>query len=176
MNLIPFRVSNDSLMVTVNVNGVDIECIIDTGDAIGPVFNGDDAEKLGLKSLGVIGVSGAGGATENYGCVANIKLGNFEFDNEPGAIDPHLQGPSLLGLPFFLKFVKSAVHIAFDFTSDDTGSISIGTGSVNSDERIEVIDDSQPVSETVEDTTSSTVKEFNPRPAMPLSQYQPKND
>lgn len=109
---IPMRIQYNSVLVEAVVNGDACLFILDTGDAIGPVFNASDANRLGLKRYGVIGVSGAGGATENYGTVANINLGLLEYPQEPGAIDPYLQGHSLLGLPFFLKVVKS---MTFDF-------------------------------------------------------------
>jgi hypothetical protein len=110
---IPFRVIRNSLYIKAGAAGQPCLFILDTGDAIGPVFNSADAERLDLKATGVIGVSGAGGATENYGTETDIMLGDLTFQGEPGAIDPYLQGPSLLGLPFFLG---KARLLTFDFT------------------------------------------------------------
>lgn len=101
------------------MNGQQVMFILDTGDAIGPVFNAMDAMRLNLPQMGVIGVSGAGGATQNYGTQATIKLGDATYENEPGAIDPYLQQSSLLGLPFFLKVAKS---LTFHF---DTGTLEL---------------------------------------------------
>jgi predicted aspartyl protease len=114
MTQVPLQVYSNSVYVQATVNGQSVLFILDTGDAIGPVFNSLDAQRLGLKQLGVIGVSGAGGATQNYGTQASITLGDKTYDDEPGAIDPYLQGPSLLGLPFFLK---ESQRLTFDFAA-----------------------------------------------------------
>lgn len=106
---------DNSVYVKATVNNQPVLFILDTGDAIGPVFTAIDAERLGLPRLGVIGVSGAGGATQNYGTQATVQLGEAVYDNEPGAIDPYLQGASLLGLPFFLS---RATRLTFDFSGN----------------------------------------------------------
>lgn len=115
-----FQVQNNSILVEGFVNGIRILFIIDTGDAIGPVFNTQDAQTLNLPDLGPLGVSGAGGAVQIAATEANIILGGKSFPKEPSAIDPNLQGPSLLGLPFFLK---QGGTLAFDF---DNGQLSFG--------------------------------------------------
>jgi len=115
MTSVPIKIMQNSVYVQASVNGQPVMFILDTGDAIGPVFNSMDASRLFLPQQGVIGVSGAGGATQNYGTQASITLGNATYENEPGAIDPYLQGPSLLGLPFFLSKAKK---LSFDFDAN----------------------------------------------------------
>lgn len=109
---VPFVVQYDSIMVQADVNGRPCVFILDTGDAVGPVFNGAVAQALALPSLGDLQVSGAGGATTNYITKATISFGGLTFKDEKGAIDTHLQGASLLGLPFFLSKTSS---LKFDF-------------------------------------------------------------
>lgn len=110
---VPFSVVSDSVVLHAVANNRSVDFILDTGDAIGPVFNSEDAERLGLQPTGEIGVSGAGGATTNYSCVATVKLESVQYVDEPSAIDTQLQGSSLLGLPFFLKISS---QLTFDFS------------------------------------------------------------
>lgn len=114
MATVPIDVQNNSILVHAAVNGQDLIFIIDTGDAVGPVFNAQDAANLQLTNEGPIGVSGAGGSVEIYATKASINLGGALFQDEPSAVDSNLQGPSLLGLPFF---IKQGGVLAFDFTN-----------------------------------------------------------
>jgi len=115
-----FRVVNQSIVIDGLVNGRGISFVVDTGDAIGPTFNSADAEALKLPSLGPLDVSGAGGSVQIQRTEADITIGGSSYLKEPGAIDPDLQGPSLLGLPFFLR--KGGV-LSFNF---DTGQLTFG--------------------------------------------------
>lgn len=111
----PVSVQSDSIYLTARVNGQTVQFIVDTGDSVGPVFNASDAAALGLPQGPPLGVSGAGGASQVYQTQATIELGNnLVFRDEPGAIDANLQGPSLLGLPFFLRNVA---RMELDFAS-----------------------------------------------------------
>jgi predicted aspartyl protease len=102
MAVTALRIQNDSIVIKALVNGKPCEFVLDTGDAIGPTFNSADAQRLGLAEGPSEGVSGAGGASSVYATTATIALGADVYASEPGAVDPDLQGPSLLGLPFFL--------------------------------------------------------------------------
>jgi predicted aspartyl protease len=106
LSTVPFRIDQDSVIIEGTANGSPVDFVLDTGDAIGPVFNSADAERLGLKPEGQMDVSGAGGASTSYTTTASIGLGGDTWDGEPSAIDTELQGPSLLGLPFFLARCK----------------------------------------------------------------------
>lgn len=110
---IPFEVYQNSVLFTGKVNDQDVQFILDTGDAVGPVFNSADAQRLNLQPEGQEGVEGAGGASSLYTTQATVQLDVIAWDNEPCAIDPSLTGPSLLGLPFFLKKTD---QLALDFT------------------------------------------------------------
>jgi predicted aspartyl protease len=103
---IPFHIKQNSIVLEAEANGQPTAFILDTGDAIGPVFSAEDAERLGLSATGEIGVSGAGGAVEEYSTVATITLDGLTYTDEPSAIDVSL-GASLLGLPFFLSKASS---------------------------------------------------------------------
>lgn len=109
---VTFELIDNSVVIHGWANGYPVNFILDTGDAIGPVFNANDAQQLGLQPEGEIDVSGAGGETENYTTTATVKLGNIVYEDEPCAIDPNLEGPSLLGLPFFLNHTNS---LTFDW-------------------------------------------------------------
>jgi predicted aspartyl protease len=113
INTVAFRLHENSIAFPAKVNGQPADFVLDTGDAVGPVFNSADAERLGLQAQGAEGVSGAGGASQIYQTTATIGLDIIAWDDEPGAIDPALQGPSLLGLPFFLKKTD---QLAIDFS------------------------------------------------------------
>lgn len=113
MATVPIEIQNNSIMVHAAVNSKDVVFIIDTGDAVGPVFNAQDAANLQLENDGPIDVSGAGGSVEIFATKASINLGGALFQDEPSAVDSNLSGPSLLGLPFF---IKQGGVLAFDFT------------------------------------------------------------
>jgi hypothetical protein len=106
------EIQDNAIYVQATVNNKPVVFVIDTGDAIGPVFNAADAETLALPNLGPLGVSGAGGSVQIYSTKANISLGGDTFQDEPSAVDSMLQGNSLLGLPFF---IKQGGVLAFDF-------------------------------------------------------------
>jgi hypothetical protein len=112
MATVPIEIQDNAILVHAAVNRQDIVFVIDTGDAVGPVFNAHDAQWLDLKNDGPIGVSGAGGSVEIYATEADVGLGGILFQNEPSAVDTNLQGSSLLGLPFF---IKQGGILAFDF-------------------------------------------------------------
>ena len=100
---VPFQLQDDSIVIQATVNGKPVTFVLDTGDAIGPVFTAADAQRLGLKEGQEFGVSGAGGATTSYVTTADVTLDGSEFAGEPSAIDTNLEGYSLLGLPFFIR-------------------------------------------------------------------------
>ena len=113
MTAIPMHVVNQAVNIPAHVNGQPVTFILDTGDAIGPVFNAADAQRLGLVSGPPLQVSGAGGAASGITeTTADIQLGPFTYPGELGAIDPNLEGPSLLGLPFFSGRLS---FLGFDF-------------------------------------------------------------
>jgi predicted aspartyl protease len=120
MPTVPFRLEQTAILVDGLVNGRQVSLTVDTGDAIGPTFNSADAKALGLPALGPLDVSGAGGSVEIQKTQADITLGGTTFGSEPGAIDPNLQGTSLLGLPFFLR---QGGKLCFDF---DSSQLSFG--------------------------------------------------
>lgn len=103
------RIVDQSIIIEALVNGHVCEFVLDTGDAVGPVFNAADAARLGLPQGAAEGVSGAGGASSVVATNATIQLGDAQYPDEPGAIDSSLQGPSLLGLPFFLAKGRTLV-------------------------------------------------------------------
>lgn len=115
MATVSIDIQNNAISVQGAVNNQDVVFVIDTGDAVGPVFNAADAQSLQLANLGPLDVSGAGGSVEIYKTQASINLGGLVFENEPSAVDPSLGGPSLLGLPFF---IKQGGVLAFDFTNN----------------------------------------------------------
>lgn len=107
-----FRIVNQSIVINATVNRKPVEFILDTGDAIGPVLNSADAERVGAPQGEQFGVSGAGGATTSYQTVIDVTFGGITYNNEAAAIDPNLEGPSLLGLPFF---VDKSRELAFNW-------------------------------------------------------------
>lgn len=109
---VPIKIVGASVYVVGEVNGHPCLFIIDTGDAVGPVFNVIDARRLGLKPASEFQVSGAGGSSTSYATKADVKLGMTGFEGEAAAIDPYLAGASLLGLPFFLS---KCAKLTFDF-------------------------------------------------------------
>src|SRR5437899_2010176 len=124
MATVPISIQQDSILVQGSVNGQDVLFIVDTGDAVGPVFNANDAVQLNLPNEGPLNVSGAGGAVEIYATQASIHLGGLVFENESGAVDTNLNGPSLLGLPFF---IKQGGVLAFDFAH---GTLTVGSSGI----------------------------------------------
>jgi hypothetical protein len=98
---VPFQLIDDSIVFPVTVNGHEIACVLDTGDAIGPTFTSADAKAAGLIQGQAEGIEGAGGASDVYETTATIGVGSIVFPDEQGAIDSELEGWSLLGLPFF---------------------------------------------------------------------------
>lgn len=113
MATVPIEIVNDSIVVNAQVNGQPVAFVLDTGDAIGPVFCAEDAARLGLQQGEPFGVEGAGGASTSYQTTASITFDDVTYADEPSAIDLDLQGDSLLGLPFFLA--KCAV-LSFQIT------------------------------------------------------------
>ena len=98
---VPFQLIDQSIVFPVTVNGHEISCVLDTGDAIGPTFTSADAKAIGLVQGAAMGIEGAGGASSVCETTANIQVGAIAFPGEQGAIDSELEGWSLLGLPFF---------------------------------------------------------------------------
>ena len=111
---VPIEIVNDSILIHAVVNGQPASFILDTGDAIGPVFTSADAGRLGLIQGAPFGVEGAGGASSAYQTTADISFDDVTYKDEPAAIDDALQGDSLLGLPFFLA---KAGTLTFSFTA-----------------------------------------------------------
>jgi predicted aspartyl protease len=109
MATVPLRIEDASIILEAVVDGQPCEFVLDTGDAIGPTFNSSDAQRLRLPQGAPEGVSGAGGASSVTATTATIALGDALFPDEQSAVDPDLQGPSLLGLPFFLAKGKALV-------------------------------------------------------------------
>jgi predicted aspartyl protease len=107
----PIEVVSDSIAIHATVNGQPVTFVLDTGDAIGPVFTAADAARLHLVQGAPLGVEGAGGASTACQATATIEFDNVTFPDEPSAIDTQLQGQSLLGLPFFLA---KAAAFGFD--------------------------------------------------------------
>jgi predicted aspartyl protease len=102
-----------SILVAAIINGTPTPLVLDTGDAVGPVFNAADAATLNLVPGDPLDVTGAGGTASGIvATTATVQLGDQEWSDEPCAIDPNLQGPSLLGLPFFLAL---DAMLLFDF-------------------------------------------------------------
>lgn len=114
MASVPIQIQNNAIYVQAAVNSKDVVFVIDTGDAIGPVFNAADAQALSLPNTGSIGASGAGGSVQLYATQATIGLGGITYTDESGAVDVNLEGNSLLGLPFF---IKQGGVLAFDFAN-----------------------------------------------------------
>jgi hypothetical protein len=114
VSTVPIEIQDDSIVVHAVVNGQPWTAVLDSGDAIGPVFNQADASRLGLVQGQPFGVEGAGGASTSYETTASITFDDISYPDEPSAIDGDLQGQSLLGLPFFLA---KATVLSFDFTA-----------------------------------------------------------
>jgi len=114
MATVPIRLVNDSIVVRGLVDGDKTVFVLDTGDAVGPVFSKSDAFRLGLTEGAAEGVSGAGGASNVYQTTANITFDDMSYPDEPCAIDTSLQGQSLIGLPFFLR---TCSKMEFDFVA-----------------------------------------------------------
>lgn len=111
---VPIEIVNDSVLIHAAVGGQPVSFILDTGDAIGPVFTQADAARLGLVQGAPFGVEGAGGASSAYQTTASITFDDVTFTDEPSAIDDDLAGNSLLGLPFFLA---KAGTLTFSFSA-----------------------------------------------------------
>ena len=101
MALAAIRSENGSLVVSAVINSKPCDMVIDSGDAIGPTFTTADATRLGLPVGTAEGIEGAGGASSVYQTTASVAVGDAVFQDEPCAVDPQLQGYSLIGLPFF---------------------------------------------------------------------------
>jgi predicted aspartyl protease len=114
MSSVPFDLYQNSVLIHAQVNGQAAEFVLDTGDAVGPVFTQADADRLGLNATEAFQVSGAGGESTSYATVASITFDDRTFADEASAIDPDLQDYSLLGLPFF---VRESVRLEFDFVT-----------------------------------------------------------
>jgi Aspartyl protease len=104
---VPIEILNDSVVIHATANGQPVSFVLDTGDAIGPVFTADDAQRLGLQQGAPFGVEGAGGSSSVYQTTASITFDDLAYPDEPSAIDLDLQGDSLLGLPWFLARCES---------------------------------------------------------------------
>ncbi len=111
-----FDLYQNSVIIAGMVNDLPVDFVLDTGDAVGPVFNSADAARLGLPQQSAEQVSGAGGLSTTYATVATVNFDDRTYPDEPAVIDPDLQGPSLLGLPFF---VAKCQVLLFDFSGRD---------------------------------------------------------
>jgi hypothetical protein len=114
VSAVPIDISDGSILVHAVVNGQEVVFVLDTGDAIGPVFNSADAQRLSLPQGQPLGVEGAGGASTAYQTTASITFDDITYVNEPAAIDLDLTGQSLLGLPFFLARTET---VDFNWTA-----------------------------------------------------------
>lgn len=102
VSTVPIQIENASIIVQAVVNGQPVSFVVDSGDAVGVVFNAADAQRLGLPQGAPLGVEGAGGASTVYETTADVTFDDLTYTAEPSAIDTDLQGNSLLGLPWFL--------------------------------------------------------------------------
>jgi predicted aspartyl protease len=108
-----FSVQDDSIVVPGIVNGKPVTFVVDTGDALGPTLNSADAEATGIELGDPLDIEGAGGESSVYQAKATVEMGDTTFTNEPVFVDTDLEGPSLLGLPFFLA--KAPHDLDFNF-------------------------------------------------------------
>jgi hypothetical protein len=122
MTSVPFRIQGNSVIIQGVENGIGTSLILDTGDAVGPVFTAADARRLGLAEGQAEGVEGAGGASSIYQTTATVTFGDRTYASEQCAVDPALEGQSLLGLPFF---TAKCAGLLFDFS----GSVLVLIGS-----------------------------------------------
>ena len=109
---VPIEITDDSIVISATVNGKPVSFVLDTGDAVGVVFNQADAQRLGLVQGQPFGVEGAGGASSAYQTTASVTFDGITYPDEPSAIDLDLQGQSLLGLPWFLARTS---EVTFDW-------------------------------------------------------------
>jgi hypothetical protein len=115
MTEVAMQVVNDSIVIKAIVNSTPIEFVLDTGDAIGPVFTAADAAKLELVQGAPFGVEGAGGDSTSYETTADIRFDDRDYSDEPSAIDISLEGQSLLGFPFFYA---KCLELKFNFADN----------------------------------------------------------
>ncbi len=113
---VPFTVQNNAVFVQAKFNGADVNALVDTGDAVGPIVPQSLATELNLPNDGPLGVSGAGGAVQLTATHLDVELGGASFPAESGAIDPGLD-IAIIGLPFFEKI---GPLLDFDFSDDRT--------------------------------------------------------
>ena len=113
---VPFTVQNNAVFVQAKFNGVDVNALVDTGDAVGPIAPSALAQQLNLPDDGPLGVSGAGGAVQLKKTHFDVELGGAVFPAESGAIDSSLD-IAIIGLPFFEKI---GPLLDFDFSDDRT--------------------------------------------------------
>ena len=67
MTTVPIEITDSSIVIHATVNGQPWTAVLDTGDAIGPTFTAEDAQRLGLVQGAPFGVEGAGG------CVVSVR-------------------------------------------------------------------------------------------------------
>lgn len=106
-------VEQNSLVITGEVNGHNVDFVIDTGDALGPTLNSEDAQAANVTLGEPIGIEGAGGASTVYQAQATIEVGEESYEDETVYVDTALTGHSLIGLPFFLKKNPAGIVLAF---------------------------------------------------------------
>lgn len=94
------------------------DCIVDTGDAVGPMVGPDVAQQLGLPNFGPVQVSGVGGQVASYWTQVDITVGGVPFPGVRAVVDPAWQGPPLLGLPFWRQ---AGNELVFDFAASVLG-------------------------------------------------------
>ena len=122
---VPIEITDSSIVIHATVNGQPWTAVLDTGDAIGPTFTAEDAQRLGLVQGAPFGVEGAGGASSAFATTATIAFDDVTYPDEPSAIDLDLQGQSLLGLPFFLA---KAETLTFNFAGKQLSMTAPGSG------------------------------------------------
>ncbi len=118
---LPFRIVNGQLLVTVLMNGVEVELVLDSG-ATASYITAGTAKRLGLEELGIGSVVSAGNDVSEYGLAVldELTLGPVTLTDQLFVMGdsslllalaaPHLDG--LLGYDLLAR-----LPVRFDFTA-----------------------------------------------------------